>query len=123
MRFTQPSVGAGEGPAGVVGALDAACWSVLSARLRLSGRECEIAQGVVEDLKEFAIALKLGVSPHTVRTHLERMYRKLGVNSRVELVVLIYNTRMAMSREPGSGIGPICARRDAGQCPFVQADA
>jgi DNA-binding CsgD family transcriptional regulator len=123
MRFTYPAAGAGEVPAGVVGELDATCWSKISARLKLSGRECEIAQGVVEDLKEFAIAMRLGVSPHTVRTHLERMYRKLGVNSRVELVVLIYNTRLAMSREFDSGIGPVCAKRDAGQCPFAQVHA
>lgn len=123
MRCTYPAAGAGEAPAGVVGALDATCWSLIAARLKLSGRECEIAQGVVEDLKEFAIALRLGVSPHTVRTHLERMYRKLDVNSRVELVVLIYNTRLAMSHELDSGVGPVCGRHDAGQCPFCQMHA
>jgi DNA-binding CsgD family transcriptional regulator len=35
------------------------------------------------------IALALGTSPHTVRNQFAKLYRKLGVSSRAELVGLI----------------------------------
>jgi len=57
--------------------------------LRISDRELEIIQGIFDDRKEFAIADELKISMHTVHTHLERLYRKLGVSSRVALVLYI----------------------------------
>ena len=58
--------------------------------LALSGRESEILQAVFDDQKESCIAANLGISAHTVHTHLERIYRKLHVSSRVELVVRVF---------------------------------
>src|SRR6185295_9972680 len=57
-------------------------WSKVSESLDLSRRQFEIAQCVFDDLKETAISQRLGVSPHTVHTHLERLYAKLGVHGR-----------------------------------------
>jgi DNA-binding CsgD family transcriptional regulator len=36
------------------------------------------------------IADHLGISPHTVHTHIERLYRKVGVASRVSLVRRVF---------------------------------
>jgi LuxR family maltose regulon positive regulatory protein len=58
--------------------------------LALSTRESEILQAVFEDQKEYCIAENLGISTHTIHTHLERIYRKLHVSSRVELVVHVF---------------------------------
>jgi DNA-binding CsgD family transcriptional regulator len=57
--------------------------------LRISDRELQIIQRIFDDRKEFAIADDLTISVHTVHTHLERVYRKLGVSSRVGLVLSI----------------------------------
>ena len=65
-------------------------WQRLTGVLALSGRESEILQAVFEDQKEHCIAANLGISSHTVHTHLERIYRKLHVSSRVELVVRVF---------------------------------
>jgi DNA-binding NarL/FixJ family response regulator len=62
---------------------------VIANSLRISDRELEIIQGIFDDRKEFAIADELKISMHTVHTHLERLYRKLGVSSRVALVLYI----------------------------------
>lgn len=48
--------------------------------------EVGILHAVFDDHKQSTIAVNLGVSTHTAHTHLERLYRKLSVSSRVALV-------------------------------------
>jgi DNA-binding NarL/FixJ family response regulator len=64
-------------------------WKTIANSLRISARELEIIQGIFDDRKELAIADELKISTHTVHTHLERLYRKLGVSSRLGLVLCI----------------------------------
>jgi DNA-binding NarL/FixJ family response regulator len=52
----------------------------------LSEREAEILRCLVEGLLKKQIALRLGLSIHTVDTYLRRVYEKLGVGSRSEAV-------------------------------------
>lgn len=66
--------------------------------LRLSPRELQIVQGVFDDLKEAAIADRLGISSHTVHTHLERLYRKLGVSGRGPMIVAIFSELLRVVR-------------------------
>ena len=72
-------------------------WAELADQLNLAPRELQVVQGVFDDAKEFAIADDLGISPHTVHTYLERVYRKLEVGSRVELVVRVFAALMQRS--------------------------
>jgi DNA-binding CsgD family transcriptional regulator len=51
----------------------------------LSAREREIVALVVEGLSDLNIAARLSIREATVGSHLHRVYRKLGVHSRVEL--------------------------------------
>ena len=69
--------------------VDSRTWKDISSALRLSPRELEITQGIFDDRKELAIARQLGISAHTVHSHIERLYRKLDVSSRVQLVVRV----------------------------------
>jgi DNA-binding CsgD family transcriptional regulator len=79
-------------------------WHALARSLQLSGRELQITRCVFDDQKEQVIASRLGISTHTVHTHLERLYRKLGVASRVELVVRIFTGYLALPpRDDGDG--------------------
>lgn len=64
-------------------------WAALAASLRLSGRELEIVRGIFNDQKEHAIASELGVSRHTVHTERQRLYRKLGVRDRPQLILRV----------------------------------
>jgi DNA-binding CsgD family transcriptional regulator len=52
---------------------------------RLSAREREVAHLATTGLGDKDIARRLGISPTTVRTHIDNAYRKLGVNNRVAL--------------------------------------
>jgi len=50
--------------------------------LRLSVRELEIARMIADDLSDKEIAGRLGVEVSTVRTHIKRVFAKLGVRRR-----------------------------------------
>ncbi len=76
--------------------LSEATWQRLAASLRMSNRELEITKYIFDDRKECAIARELGISSHTVHTHVERLYRKLNVGSRVELVVAVFTAYISM---------------------------
>jgi len=52
----------------------------------LSRREAEILQKVANGATTTVVAEELGISPFTVKTHLERIFEKLGVSSRAEAV-------------------------------------
>jgi DNA-binding NarL/FixJ family response regulator len=59
----------------------------VSGRRPLTKREDEIVKLTVEGCGNREIANKLGLSEHTVIDHLVRIYQKLGIASRVELVL------------------------------------
>jgi two-component system, NarL family, nitrate/nitrite response regulator NarL len=52
----------------------------------LTNREREILALLAEGLGNKQIGGRLGISPSTVKTHLELMFEKLGVSSRAEAV-------------------------------------
>jgi DNA-binding CsgD family transcriptional regulator len=56
--------------------------AALAACLPLSPREAEVLSLIATGHANARIALELGISPHTVARHLERIYTKLGVQSR-----------------------------------------
>ena len=61
-----------------------------SAAPRLTHREEQIARLVRNGLSNKAIARDLELSQPTVKTHLLRMFRKLGVSSRTELIGTLF---------------------------------
>lgn len=64
-------------------------WPHIRTALRLSPREIQVVQSVFEDQKEVSIAYELGISPHTVNTYFQRIYIKLHVTSRPQLIVRV----------------------------------
>lgn len=57
----------------------------------LTGREHEVFRLAAEGLRKEEIGERLFISPATARTHLQRVYRKLGVHSQAELIALAMN--------------------------------
>lgn len=54
---------------------------------RLSPRELEVLRLAAQGLSNPHIASRLGISSHTVRTHLDHVMDKLGVSSRIQAAV------------------------------------
>jgi DNA-binding CsgD family transcriptional regulator len=61
----------------------------------LTPREREMALRVIDGLSDRQVAERLFLSPYNVRQHVQRIYRKLNVDSRVALTRLLLGSRRA----------------------------
>jgi DNA-binding CsgD family transcriptional regulator len=68
-------------------------WGTIVEALNLSSRETQIASAIVEDATEREIAVRLGISHHTVHTYVARLFSKAGVRSRGQLLVRLFGIR------------------------------
>ena len=57
----------------------------------LTSREEDVVRLVAEGMRNLEIAQQLNVTEHTVRNYLFRIFEKLGVSSRVELVLYAFS--------------------------------
>lgn len=55
----------------------------------LTPREREVAEGILRGLANKELAHELGLSDKTVRNHIFNLYRKLGIQKRLDLVLLV----------------------------------
>jgi DNA-binding NarL/FixJ family response regulator len=73
----------------------------------LSKREQDVVRCVAEGLTNREIATSLGLTEHTVKNYLFRIFDKLGVSSRVEVVLYVFRFRKdgapAAQNHPGAG--------------------
>jgi two-component system nitrate/nitrite response regulator NarL len=73
----------------------------------LSKREMEVVRSLAEGLTNREIAERLGLSQHTIKNYLFRVFDKLGVSSRVELLFMTLNqTSSAPSLLPSLWANP-----------------
>ena len=61
---------------------------LLVQRLGVSRREAEVLWWVVHDKSNDEIGLLLGVSPATIKTHLQNLFQRLNRHSKLRLAVL-----------------------------------
>ena len=65
-------------------------WHAIVRTLGLSPREADVVDGILHDRDSQEIAARLGLSPRTVRFHLEHVYQKLGVTRRHQIVLRVF---------------------------------
>jgi DNA-binding CsgD family transcriptional regulator len=84
------------------------------ARHSLSPRESQIARLIADGATNRLIASVLDISLWTVSTHIRRIFAKLGVNSRAEMVAQLFGAPQYLSRTD-----PRPTRADVGQATPV----
>jgi DNA-binding CsgD family transcriptional regulator len=72
----------------------------------LSKREREIARLLVAGYSGVNVAAISGLSENTVRTYVRRLYQKLGVANRADLVRKLMSPQEAKSSAPSSVLAP-----------------
>ncbi len=74
-------------------------------KVLLSSREEQIVSLVAEGMKNREIAELLSLSEHTVKNHLFRIFERLGISSRAELILYLFSHRhlIEAASEPLSG--------------------
>jgi len=93
-------------------------WEAIARSVKLSGRECQIVRAVFDDETDRALAQRLGISLHTVHTHVERLHRKLAIMNRPQLLVLVLREFLTLTVAPENQLPPICADHASHRCPF-----
>jgi DNA-binding NarL/FixJ family response regulator len=73
--------------------------------VKLTKRELEVLRLFTHGLSQTEIARRLFVSPKTVGTHTERLFKKLGAHSRAQAVSLAY--QYALLDRAREGVSPI----------------
>lgn len=75
----------------------------------LSPRELQILMLVADGLPNKDIARRLGISRHTVKSHLARAYEALGAHNRTTAVTAAMRAGLlALHCRPGAGASPCC---------------
>jgi DNA-binding CsgD family transcriptional regulator len=93
-------------------------WAAISRSFNLSHREEQLVRKVFDDCTDYSIASGLEISSHTVHTHFGRLYRKLRVANRAQLIVRVVDEFLAMTASPGSTLPPVCPFHAARRCPM-----
>ncbi len=70
---------------------------------RLTATERRVLRMLVDGRRMVEISVTMGVSPHTVRTHVQNIYAKLDLHSRVELVRFAARHGLVSAETAGRG--------------------
>lgn len=73
-------------------------WLRLTTALKLSGRECAVAQLIFCRKSRKEIARDLAIKRQTVRVYIDRLFRKLGVDDRIGMVQRIIQVYLKLGR-------------------------
>lgn len=66
----------------------------------VSYREVQVLEGVAVGMTDVQVGRKLWVSQHTIKSHLRRIYVKLGVSSRAQAVDTAFRSGLLVARNP-----------------------
>ena len=91
-------------------------WHEIARTLDITKRELQIVQSVFDNQHEADIAKRFKLSPHTVHMHMNRLFKKLTVKSRTELVLRIVEQMVTLTLSETAVLPPICPHQHTGDC-------
>jgi DNA-binding CsgD family transcriptional regulator len=96
-------------------------WSEIAQALAITTREMQIIQGVFDNLTQAAIAQRLNITEHTVHTHLNRLFKKINISTRTELVLRVMEQMIFLTLAETGVLPPICPQHHIGACRLHNA--
>lgn len=88
------------------GFLEREMWRSVVSQLKLSPREASVAAFFLDGHTVDRSAELLGISPHTVRTHIKRIYIKSGARNRLAFLIQVVGIAfVTKERIDDSGVG------------------
>lgn len=78
---------------------------------KLSKREHQVVEWLAQGLSNREISKRMALSPHTIKNYIFRIFEKMGVSSRVELLFLILSQNNDNNRE-GTDLSSTSGRLD-----------
>lgn len=91
-------------------------WMKVARDLGITTRELQIVQAVFDNLTEKQIPNRLKITEHTAHTHLNRLFKKLSVTTRAELVLRVIEHLIALTLAKTGVLPPICPHQQSGDC-------
>jgi DNA-binding NarL/FixJ family response regulator len=76
-------------------------WDACVHALKLSPRQTAIIKLILRSKKDKEIATEMGLSKHTVRTYLKRIFDRFDVSDRTALVLHVVSNHRACCRHDG----------------------
>jgi DNA-binding NarL/FixJ family response regulator len=74
-------------------------WRELAAELDLSPQQAKIVEFILRGMQDKEIASTMGISFSTVRTHIARIFLRVGVRERLALVLHVFSVFAARRRQ------------------------
>jgi DNA-binding CsgD family transcriptional regulator len=102
--------------------LPPAVWAEVARSLKLSPRQLAITQAVFDHLTEGAAGEKLRLSEHTVHEHLNRLFKKLRVRTRAQLVLRVIKQAVERIISGQTSLPPLCPNCANGRCRRAAAE-
>jgi DNA-binding NarL/FixJ family response regulator len=72
--------------------MDPCVWTGVKAALELSPQQARIVELLLRGMRDKQIAVAMELRVPTIRTYLNRIFKRLGVQDRLELVVRVFVT-------------------------------
>lgn len=81
--------------------LPADVWAKVVQSLALSPQQARIVEALLRGMRDKQIAHEIGLTTPTVRTYLGRIFRRVGVKDRVELILRVFSIAYALGSRGG----------------------
>jgi DNA-binding NarL/FixJ family response regulator len=76
--------------------LEPEVWRRVVGTLGLSPQQARLVELLLCGLRDKDIAARMGVGVPTIRTYFERIFRRVGVTDRVQLIIRVFQVAMAV---------------------------
>ena len=99
--------------------LSECAWVEEAGSLSLTKCETKIVAATFDNQTERAIAAAMELSPHTIHTHMNRVFKKLNVTTRTELALRVIGELLRLTVSPNSHLPPICPNHHNSKCQWL----